>query len=330
MTKMPRRLCALFGLLTASSWAQDLRQTPCTQDAEIGELQQSINSAAMNLVDALLRGDSAAAFSDLSEELRQKNKPGVMAEQIRLVQQFGPKNAKVQHTYLIKVGKPAVNRVVCAAANPRDLNARVSLSAKDVPEQAHVLISADTVNNQVAFTIWMLPENDEWKVQGLWFNVAALADQGPTQLLEKARAQNRSNHPFNTALLYVAAAQAAYRGPDFQIGIAETINEDMSHMVAPREIQGPPPFSWREGEKSWKILSVGPIAVGGKIYVTISHEVSQFQTESEVDGWNKDLLSYFKNRFPEYSDVFSGVVVRAHERGTNRGYGTVEELPATR
>jgi hypothetical protein len=100
--------------------------------------------------------------------------------------------------------------------------------------------------------------------------------------------------------------------------------------VAPREIQKPPPFSWREGEKSWKILSVGPIAVGGKIYVTISHEVSRIQTESEVDGWNKDLLSYFKNRFPEYSDVFSGVVVRAHERGTNRGYGTVEELPSTR
>jgi hypothetical protein len=114
------------------------------------------------------------------------------------------------------------------------------------------------------------------------------------------------------------------------LGIAETINEDMTHLVAPREIQGPPPFSWREGEKSWKILSVGPIAVGGKIYVTISHEVSQIQTESEVDGWNKDLLSYFKNRFPEYSDVFSGVVVRAHERGSSRGYGTVEELPATR
>jgi hypothetical protein len=73
---------------------------------------------------------------------------------------------------------------------------------------------------------------------------------------------------------------------------------------------------------------VGPIAVGGKIYVILVHEVSPWQSNDQVDGWNKLLLGFVKQRFPEYSDMFAGLVARAVERGSNRGYGTVEELPA--
>ena len=62
----------------------------------------------------------------------------------------------------------------------------------------------------------------------------------------------------------------------------------------------------------------------------IAHEVPQIQTDGQVDRWNKELLAYFKSHFPEYSDVFAGIVIRAHERGTNRGFGTVEELPRPR
>ena len=80
----------------------------------------------------------------------------------------------------------------------------------------------------------------------------------------------------------------------------------------------------------YKVLSVGPIAIAGKIYVVIVHEVSPWQSDNQVDGWNKELLKYFKSRFPEYSDVFAGLVARAVEQGSNRGYGTVEELPAAK
>jgi hypothetical protein len=313
--------------LATSSWAQDLQQALCIQDAEIGELEQRIDRAATNFVDALLRGDSSTTFSDLSEDLRRKLTRDGMVEQIHTIRQFEPKNAKVQHTYLIKVKKQPMIRVVCAT-NLLDPNQWVSLSATNVPEQAHVLISADTPNNRLAITIWVLPENDGWRVRGFWFNVSALADQEAAQLLEKARAQNQRKHLFNAALLYTAALQFVNRGPDFQMGITQTLHEDMSHLVAPPEIQGPPPFSWRSHEKTWKILSIGPLAVGGKLYISISHEVPHIQTDSQVEGWNKELLAYFKERFPEYSDVFAGVVVRAHEQGTNRGFGTVEELPA--
>ena len=73
-----------------------------------------------------------------------------------------------------------------------------------------------------------------------------------------------------------------------------------------------------------KVMNVGPVAIGGKIYVAITHEVSPWQSDQQVDGWNKNLINYFKHRFPEYSGVFAGLVVRAKERGTNRGFGTVD------
>ncbi len=326
---MPRiaLACVFCALLTAPSWAQDHPLAPCIQDAAIGELERRINSAATHFVDALLREDSTAAFSDLSAELRQKLSREQLADQIHTIHQWEPANARVQHTYYIQIGEQRVDRVVCGI-NVQEPSQRVTVSATNVPEQAHVLLSVDTRNNRLAFTVWVLPESDAWRVRGFWFNVSALADQEPAQLLEKARAQNQRQHYFNAALFYTAALQLVNRGPDFQLGITQTLTEEMNHLVAPREIQGPSPFSWRDGDKSWKILSIGPLAVAGKVYVSISHEVPQFQTERQVDDWNKELLAYFKDRFPEYADVFAGVVIRAHERGTNRGFGTVEELPA--
>jgi hypothetical protein len=124
--------------------------------------------------------------------------------------------------------------------------------------------------------------------------------------------------------LYAAAAQTADRGPNFQLGIVQSISDEMSKLTVPPEIKGQAPFFWKNGETTYKVASVGPIAVGGKIYVIIVHEVSPWQSNEQVDGWNKELLSYFKRRFPEYSDFFAGLVARANERGSNRGYGTVE------
>jgi hypothetical protein len=77
-------------------------------------------------------------------------------------------------------------------------------------------------------------------------------------------------------------------------------------------------------------LNVGPIAVGGKIYIMILHRVSPWESNEQVDGWNRELLQYFKQHFPEYSDVFAGLVARAVESGTNRGYGTVEQLQSSK
>jgi hypothetical protein len=189
-----------------------------------------------------------------------------------------------------------------------------------------VLLFADAINNQFALTAWLVPEQSPWKVQGYWLNVATLADKNSFQLWGLAREQQGRGHKFNASLLYAAAAQIANRGPNFQMGLAQAITQSASSLEVPSEINAAPPFSWRSNTATFKVLNVGPIAVGGKIYVIIVQEVSPWKTDAEVDGRNKQLLSFFKARFPEYSDVFSGLVARAVEHGGNRGYGTVDDL----
>src|SRR6266852_4455469 len=41
----------------------------------------------------------------------------------------------------------------------------------------------------------------------------------------------------------------------------------------------------------------------------------------------RHCLTYFKTRFPEYSEVFAGLVATAYERGTKRSNSTVDDDP---
>jgi hypothetical protein len=303
----------------------------CDEDAHIdADKKKIIDAAALTFARTVLGPSPSAAFDLMSqagqtETSRQQLDDSALA----IMRQFEPKNVAVQHTYFIELKGKSPGRVVCATDLSKP-DGWESLSAENVPEQAHVLLSADTRNNELAFAIWLIPEKSDWKVQSFRLNVSTLADKDSTELWELARAQQEKHHSFTAALLYAAAAQIANRGPNFQLGITQSISNDTSKFTAPAEISGQPPFLWRNGESTYKVMNVGPTAVGGQIYVVIQHEVSPWQNDAQVVAWNKDLLSYFKRRFPEYSDVFAGVVARAIERGSNRGYGTVEESASSK
>jgi len=326
------RFSVVAGLGLLLSASQAFAHVPfassCAEDEHIEtEKKKTIDAVAMNFIQAILGSSTSAAFDFMLKagqaETTRQQMDGTAAAIIR---QFQPKNVALQHTYLIGLKGKSPGRVVCATDLSKP-DSWESLAVDNIPEQAHVLLSADTINNKLAFAVWLVPEQGEWKVQSFRLNVSTLADKDSLQLWELARAQQARQHSFNAALLYAAAAQTADRGPNFQLGIAQSISEEMSKLTVPAEIKGQPPFFWKSSEARYKVASVGPIAVAGKIYVSIVHEVSPWQSNEQVDGWNRELLTYFKHRFPEYSDVFAGLVARATERGTSRGYGTVEELP---
>lgn len=298
----------------------------CSEDVHIDTAQRNaIDSVAMEFFQTVLGPNPSTAFDYLSKDGQSNTTQHQLNAVSTSIGQFGAKNVTLQHTYLIELIGNSPGRVVCATDFSKP-DGWESVAAKSVLQQAHVLMSADTRNNQLALTAWLIPERNQWKVEGFWVNVSALAGQDSMRLLEQARAQQTREHNFNAALLYAAAGQIANRGPNFQLGIAQSISNDSSKLAVPLDIKGPPPFSWKDEHTIYKVINVGPIAVGGKIYVVIVHEVSPWQSDAQVDGWNRELLGYFKHRFPEYSDSFAGLVARAIERGSTRGYGTVEEL----
>jgi hypothetical protein len=321
----------ILALWTVQAFAQEPFVFSCGEDTHIDIAKKKIvDSVAMDFVQTVLGSNPSAAFDLMSKAGRAETTCEQLdGAALAIVRQFEPTNVTLQHTYLIELKGKSPGRVVCATDLSKP-DGWESLSADNVPEQAHVMLSADTRNNKLAFTVWLVPEKSEWKVQSFRLNVATLADKDSSQLWELARTQQARQHSFNAALLYAAAAQTADRGPNFQLGITQSISDDMKNFSAPDEIKGQPPFFWKNDATTYKVMSVGPIAVGGKIYVIIVHEVSEWQSDEQVDAWNKALMAYFKHRFPEYSDVFAGLVARAIERGSNRGYGTVEELSSAK
>jgi hypothetical protein len=330
-----RSLRGLLFLALAAQWESAFAQSPflvkCSVDSEInGGKRKTITAAAERFMQALQSTNPQGAYDMLSTAGRAQ----VTSEQFRaqaaaLVGQVQPRNIAIQRTFFIELTGKAPQRVVCA----RDLSNRNETSfvaAADFAEQAHVILTGESRNNKLAFTLWLVPEQNTWRVQSYWMNVASLADNDSHRLLQLGRDQHAKSHEFNAALLYAAAMDTAYRGPNFQMGIAQAISEDAAKLKIPPEIQGKPPFSWKSGDVMYKILNVGPIAIAGKTYVVIAHEVPPGQNNDQFESSNRRLLQYFKTRFPEYSTFFAGVVVRAMERGTGKGYGTVEELPSPR
>jgi hypothetical protein len=320
---------AILALFVIPASAQSPFAFTCAEDTHIDPTNHKVVDAlALSFIELILGPNPSAAYDSLSRDARAEITPEQLGGQaLAIIKQFEPKGVALQHTYFIELKGNSPGRVVCAKDLSR-ADGWESLAAANVPQQAHVVMTADSTNNKLAITVWLVPEQDKWKVQSFWVSVSSLADKDSIQLWELARTQQARGHNFNAALLYAAAAQTANRGSNFQMGIVQSISEDISNLTIPPEVRGQPPFAWKSKETTYKLLSVGPIAVGGKIYVIMAHEVSPWRSDDQVDGWNKGLLQYFKLRFPEYSDTFAGLVAHAIERGSNRRYGTVEELPA--
>src|ERR1035438_738156 len=297
---LPKTLVYLAALvfLALPASAQSLFVTSCGEDGEINATtRKAIDSVATSFIQAVLGSNPASAFDTLSEEGRSGLTSGQLpALAGGIVRQYEPKDVTLQHTYLIHLKGDSPGRVVCASDLSKP-SGWESLRAASVPEQAYAALSAEGVNNHLVFTVWLVPEKDAWKVQSFSLNVSSLADNGTMQLLDLARHEQARNHNFNAALLYAAAQATADRGPNFQMGITQSISEDMSKFVTPPDISGEPPFVWKNGGITYKVLNIGPIAVGGKIYVIINHEVSPWQTDEQVDNWNKDLIKFSKLDF---------------------------------
>ena len=292
---------------------------------------KTIDAAAMDFVRMLLGPNPSAAY-DLMSKTGQaettREKLDAAAEAI--IRKFEPKNVTLQHTYFIEWKGKSPTLVHCGTVRFGQIVWK-SVTTESTPEQAHVLLSADARKEKLAFVVWLVPEQNDWKVRNFRLNnVSTLAGKDSIQLWQLARAQQARGHTFNASELYGAALATASRGPNINLGLSESIVNDGAKLIPPADIQGQPPYLWRNAETTYKMMGVGLIAIDGKIYVRMVHEVPPWQSDRQVGAWNKEMLSYFKRHFPECSDAFAGLVAVATERGSKREYSTVEELTAAK
>lgn len=288
-----------------------------------------MDKAAIDFVQNALGANPEAAYSNFTAEAKESvNSEKFVSVFKQGIQPMGPfKNLHVAHTYLAQVtGGTQEQRVVCGTLSSPET--WVAVNTKPGPAQAHVIVEAQTLNNTWTFVLWLLPEEGNWHVQYSQAMATAMVGKTAEDLQRMAEAEMHENHNFDAYILYTTALQLAARGPFLQLGIQPEIQKGLENLKPPLALQGRPPFNWQFGQASFRVLNVGPIGVGQKIYLQIDQEIEPWANDKDADKKNHELISAFSDSYPEYKHAFAGLVVRAHERGGNRGFGTVSETDA--
>jgi hypothetical protein len=299
--------------------------TSCGTDDEISSKDRlTINQNAIEFVQNALGPNPETAYSVFTAEAKRNLSSDKFVAMFKQgIQQMGPfRNVQVVHAYLAKVtGGSQEQRVICGnLSSPKNW---VAVNVKPGPAQAHIIVEAQTLNNTWAFVLWMLPEQGIWHIQYIQVMASAMVGRTAEDLQGMAESEKQRNHDFNTYILYATALQLAARGPFFQLGIQQEIQHNSENLKVPHVLEGHPPFVWQLGQFSFKVLNVGAIGVGQKLYLQVDHEIETWADDKDADKINHELISAFARVYPEYRDVFAGLVVRAHERGGSRGFGTV-------
>jgi hypothetical protein len=318
---------SLVPLFVACKASSQLFTTSCAADDEVSAKdREAVAQVALKFVQDALGPDTASAYTAFTADAKES----VPLEQFvsgfqNTIKPMGPfKNLRVAHTYVPQVtGGTQEQRVVCG--NLSSPEGWVAVNAKPGPAEAYAIVEGDTVNNTHAFVIWLLPEQSGWRVQYVHFATTTMVGKSAVDLQKIAATENAKQHTLNALILYVAALQLADRGPFFQLGIRPEIEKAIGNVPRPSILQGQAPFVWTFDKSTFKVLNVGPIGIGGKIYLLVSQEVEPWAEDKQADHENRDLINAFAKAYPEYKEAFAGIVVRAHERGGTRGFGTVEE-----
>ena len=317
----------LSPLVVACKASSQLFTTSCKADDEVSAKdRESIGQVALTFVQDALGPNTANAYAAFTANAKES----VPLEQFvsgfqNAIKPMGPfKNLRVAHTYVPKVtGGTQEQRVVCG--NLSSPEGWVAVNAKPGPAEAYAIVEGDIINNKNAFVIWLLPEQSNWRVQYVHFATTTMVGKSADDLQKIAATENAKQHTFNAFILYAAAFQLADRGPFFQLGIRPEIEKAIGNVQRPPILQGQAPFVWNFDKSTFKVLNVGPIGIGGKIYLLVSQEVEPWAEDKQADRENRNLITAFAKAYPEYKEAFAGLVVRARERGGNGGFGTVDE-----
>ena len=300
--------------------------TSCKADEQIPTKdREAIGQVVLTFVQDAIGPNPSAAYALFTQDAKTTVPEGSFVDSFQNgIKPMGPfRDLRTVHTYMAKVtGGSQPQRVICG--NLSSSSTWVSVNVKPGPAEGYAVVEGQTVNNSAAFILWLIMQDDKWHVQYVQYAVTSMVGKSSEDLEKMAVAENEKHHNFNAFLLYATALQLSDRGPFFQLGIRQDIEDASQAAQRPAILQGQPPFGWNFEKSTFKVLNVGLIGVGGQVYLKIDHEIEQWKADREADRKNRELIARFGKAYPEYRDAFAGLVVTAHERGGNRGYGTVD------
>ncbi|HEX3810552.1 MAG TPA: hypothetical protein VHW02_12740 [Rhizomicrobium sp.] len=298
----------------------------CQTDSEIAQQQRAaIDDAAMSYVRTVLGTNPADAYDLMTKEARAATTADKFGASLRpFIQAMSPENnIKVAHTYYLQSsGSGPDARAICGPVSGYQW---VSLEIKPGQSQAHVEISGQSRNNDLAFNLWLLRDQSNWRVQYFHFGLSSIVGLPPETLLQRARQERDAGHLFNAAMLYAGVQATIDRGPAFQLGIQQELQEDLAKFQRPVELNGTPPFLWNMNGQKYSVAQVTIGGIAGKLGLAFILPQTTWNGFEEADKSNKAFLTAFIATHPDYARVFNFLVARALKPDRSGGFGTVYE-----
>jgi hypothetical protein len=255
-------------------------------------------------------------------------KGGLDSEKGQQIRSIGPfDDLHVAHRYVAdSIGGAVEQWIDCgdSSATERWVTVRV----KPGPRQSYVVAEARTINNTWAFVVWLSEVHGAWHAQDWGVAPASAVGRSPSDLRTLGRSEHRRHHDFNAQILYQAALSLVSRGSYVRLGIEPQLRNELALLPVPPGLQGSAPFHWQLGQSTFDVVALGLIGIDGKLNLQIRQEVAPWVDDSTPDRQNRQLIAAFKTAYPEYSAVFSAILVQAVERGGPRGFATVDETQA--
>jgi hypothetical protein len=324
-------IAAVFAVLTgAPAQATEIAGSNysgwCGVDDEApAQERAAAEQAAMALFKAMSAGDNEATWNGLAGEAQASATRADYDGFVKVVQGMGPFDyVRVAHTYFLKVkGEGQFPPAICGkSVSGGDW---VAVAQRPLPMQAHVEIAAHSINNDWSFVAWMVPDGSGWRALSIYVNASAASGRTSTDFLRLAREQKARGHLFNAALLYAGARSLTDRGPNFQLGLLQDIQEDLATFQAPPELSGPAPFTWTFEGRAYEVSQVTTMGVGGKLVLLMKRRAPAWPGDKAVDAESRTFIEGFIKAHPEYGEVFGAIVVQAVKPDGSGGYGTVYE-----
>jgi hypothetical protein len=298
------------------------QQYRCQSDKEIPASERSaIEVVALVFATKALGSDVRGAYAMMTAETRAALSVNTLAAAIRSIGLPLPSSTfKVEHTYLVESNGSA-GRAMCGLL--RD-NQWVSVAMGSGRRQAHVLVSAQTKNNDWQLSISLWPEGAGWKIHHCHAGVSGIAGLGAVPMLELARRERREGHAFNAMMLYSALRTGLLdRGPVFQPGLAQAVDADYRTFEPPPDMRGEPPFSWKLDGVTYSLGHIAMIGVAGHLGLVFDLPQKEWNGKAAADAFNHQFLTAFVAARPDYARVFGFVLARFMKPDGSGGFGTV-------
>jgi hypothetical protein len=328
------KLLLLVMSVCLSSGCQSSFYYNCHDGGELDSKKKSdISAVSLQFAQAVLAGDVDAAYSQFTEAAKANTPRDQLAGALQGFKPAGPFEGFQVERIMTVTGWGDTSKsnsiAICSkdAAHPE---AGVTVAIQKIPEQAYALVSATGKGSHETWiaALWLIPHGQKWEVNSFHATIGTALGKWADGYLAMARTENNRGHALNAGLLYSDAASIAGRGPFYHTGIEDLIQRESQQVTPPQEFRGGAPFSLTGDPETFSILRLNSIPLSGKLYLVIAHEVDPWKDSKEIEEKNQVLIMTFAKRFPEYSDVFGGLVAEATVRGGNNGWRTVQENAA--